>query len=176
MATVSSSKVDMMRRVARLKSLKASRLAFVDTRIPGHEREIYDVIGSGVTEDAKSRPAITDAQDFNLTYIGAKPGNGAALHSHSAGVEVFIPITGTWAVFWGDQGEHEVILEQGDVVSVPPGVMRGFRNTGNAPAYLMAILGGTDAGRVTWSPAVLEKARATGLGLDAAGNLIELPR
>jgi mannose-6-phosphate isomerase-like protein (cupin superfamily) len=167
---------EMMRRVARLKSLKASSQAFVDTRIPGHAREIFDVIGSGVTEDAASRPAITDAKDFNLTYIGAHAGNGAALHSHSAGVEVFIPITGTWVVYWGDRGEHEVRLDQGDVVSVPPGVMRGFRNVGTEYSYLMAILGGSDAGRVSWSPEVLEKARQTGLGLDQNGNLIELKR
>ena len=58
-------------------------------------------------------------------------------------------------------------------ISVPPGVMRGFRNVGSEDAYLMAILGGTDPGRVTWSPDVLEKARRTGLRLDAEGNVIK---
>jgi hypothetical protein len=51
--------------------------------------------------------------------------------------------------------------------------MRGFRNVGSEDAYLMAILGGTDPGRVTWSPDVLEKARRTGLRLDAEGNVIK---
>jgi hypothetical protein len=50
--------------------------------------------------------------------------------------------------------------------------MRGFRNAGNQDGYLMAILGGSDAGRVAWASAVLEKARQTGLELDAQGNLI----
>ena len=164
---------EMTKRVARMKDLKSTSKAFVDTRLPENQREIFDVIGPGVTEDPDSQPAITDAEDFNLTYIGAKPGRGANLHSHSAGVEVFIPMTGTWAVFWGDQGEHEIELDQGDVISVPPDVMRGFRNTGSEYAYLMAILGGTDAGRVTWSPKVLERARKTGLDLDENGNLVE---
>ena len=165
---------EMTKRVARMKDLKSTSKAFVDTRLPENQREIFDVIGPGVTEDPDSQPAITDAEDFNVTYIGAEPGRGANLHSHSAGVEVFIPMTGTWAVFWGDQGEHEIELDQGDVISVPPDVMRGFRNTGGEYAYLMAILGGTDAGRVTWSPKVLERARKTGLDLDENGNLIEI--
>ena len=37
----------------------------------------------------------------------------------------------------------------------------------------MAILEGTDAGRVSWAPQVLEQARQTGLQLDAQGNLVE---
>jgi hypothetical protein len=51
--------------------------------------------------------------------------------------------------------------------------MRGFRNAGKEPALLMAILGGTDAGHVSWAPKVLEQARATGLKLDEQGNLIQ---
>ena len=41
-------------------------------------------------------------------------------------------------------------------------------------AYLMAILGGTDAGKVGWAKSVLERAQETGLGLDDAGNVVEL--
>ena len=52
-------------------------------------------------------------------------------------------------------------------------VMRGFRNVGREDIYLMAILGGTDAGRVTWPSEVLEKARQTGFRLDADGNVIK---
>ena len=95
---------EMVKRVARMKDLKSTSKAFVDTRLPEIQREIFDVIGGGVTEDPGAVPAITDADDFNLTYIGAEPGKGANLHSHSAGVEVFIPITGKWGVFWGDEG------------------------------------------------------------------------
>jgi len=67
---------------------------------------------------------------------------------------------------------QEIVLDQWDVVSVPPGVMRGFRNAGDAGGYLLAVLGGTDAGHVAWAPQVLERAKGTGLGLDAQGNLV----
>ena len=83
-----------------------------------------------------------------------------------------MPLTGRWGVYWGDDGENEVILEQWDVISVPPGVMRGFRNLGSEDSFLLAILGGSDAGHVTWSPKVIEAARQHGAQLDDRGNLV----
>jgi len=166
------SQAEMGKRVARFKELRSSRQAFIDSRIPGHEREIFNVIGRGVTEDASLNPAITDARDFNLTFIQAEPGKGAALHAHTT-VEVFVALSGEWGIYWGDKGENEIILQQWDTVSVPPGVLRGFRNAGTEGAYLMAILGGTDSGRVSWAQQVIEQARQTGLQLDEQGNLIQ---
>ena len=163
---------EMAERVARFDKLQVSPQAFVDTRLPGHERDIFNVIGKGVTEDSSLKPAIGDAQGFNVTYTSAEPGNGAALHAHPT-VEVFIPMSGKWSVFWGDEGEEEVILGPWDVISVPVGVMRGFRNVGDSHAYLMAIIGGSDAGKVTWAESVLRQANESGLALDAQGNLVE---
>ena len=53
---------DMLSRLARFKELEVSAQAFVDTRIPEYQRDIYNVIGRGVTEDADLAPAITDAR------------------------------------------------------------------------------------------------------------------
>lgn len=170
MASRRISRVEMVKRVARFKALRSSSRAFVDTLIPGHEREIYNVIGRGVTEDATLDPAITAAEDFNMTLVKAGPGKGAALHSHAT-VEVFMPLTGEWMVYWGDEGEEEIILGRWDVISVPAGVMRGFRNVGREDHYLLALQGGTDAGRVMWAPQVMERAKGTGLALDESGNL-----
>ena len=78
MANLQVSKEEMLGRVARFKQLRPSEQAFVDSKIPGHERLIYNVIGKGVTEDPALKPAITDARDFNLTYVKAEPGKGAA--------------------------------------------------------------------------------------------------
>lgn len=174
MGNVQISPNEMGKRVARFTQLKPSPRAFVDSLLPGHEREIFNVIGRGVTEDASLNPAISDARDFNLTLVHAHPDKGAALHAHPT-VEVFMPLSGRWIVSWGDHGENEITLEQWDVISVPPGVMRGFRNAGSEPGYLLAILGGTDAGRVAWAPQVLERARQTGLRLDEHGNLVTAP-
>jgi uncharacterized RmlC-like cupin family protein len=162
-------------RVARFKNLKPSPRAFLDTAIPGFERLIYNVIGRGVTEDASLAPAITDARDFNMTLVKKAPGNRVGLHDHPT-VEVFMALTGRWGVYWGDAAENEVTLEQWDVISVPPGVMRGFRNLGTEDAYLLALLGGSDSGHVEWSPKVVETARQHGVELDERGNVTTVNR
>jgi uncharacterized RmlC-like cupin family protein len=86
---------------------------------------------------------------------------------------VFIAMSGRWAVYWGDDGEQEIELDPWDVVSVPVGVMRGFRNIGDSHAFLMAIIGGTDSGKVGWAKSVLDRAAETGLALDEAGTRVE---
>ena len=172
MADVVVSMDEMKNRYAKFGDLKPSKQAFVDTRLPEHERDIFNVIGDGVTEDPDLKPAINAVEGFNVTYVGADPGKGAALHAHTT-VEVFYAMSGRWAVFWGDEGENEIELDTFDMVSVPVGVLRGFRNIGDEHAHLMAILCGQDAGKVSWAPSVLEKAEETGLSLDSAGNIIE---
>lgn len=161
---------EMLRRVARFEELQPNTQAFIDSQLPGHERENFRIIGLGVSEDPSHRAAITHPHDFNIGGIKAGPGKGAALHSHPT-VEVFIPFSGRWAVYWGDDGENEVVLGPLDTISVPPGVMRGFRNVSDDEAFLLTIIGGADPGRVTWSPGVLEQAAQRGVYLDERGNL-----
>lgn len=160
---------DMERNVARFNNQKSSAQAFLDTRIAGHEREIFSIIGNGVQEDASMQPQIA-AQDFHLAMIRSAPGKGAALHSHLT-QEVFMPVTGRWSIYWGPQGEKEVILEPYDVISVPVHVMRGFRNVGADTAMMLAVVGGHDPGRVGWPASMQDAARAAGLVLDSDGNL-----
>jgi hypothetical protein len=101
MGNLQVSKEEMLKRVARFKQVAPSEYAFVDSKIPGHERLIYNVIGGGVTEDPSHTPAIEDARDFNVTFVKAEPGKGAALHSGTT-VEVFTPLSGRWAIIWAD--------------------------------------------------------------------------
>lgn len=163
---------EMEQYVARFTDQKSSAEAFVDTRIPGHERDIYSIIGAGVVEDADMQAPI-EAQDFHLALARCEPGKGAALHSHLT-QEVFMPLNGRWSIFWGEDGEKEVVLEPYDVVSVPIHIMRGFRNVGNETAMLLAIVGGNDPGHVGWADSVIKMARAAGIELDDAGNLREV--
>ena len=46
-----------------------------------------------------------------------------------------------------------------------------LRNAGAEDGFLLAILGGSNSGHVTWSPKVLETARQHGRELDTKGNL-----
>ena len=160
--------------VARANAVKGSDLAFLDQRIPAYEREIIDMVGMGVTENAALKPKVkAGAHGFSITYVRAPKGKGAALHRHAT-EEVFIPVKGRWQVFWLDgEAERTLDLDEGDVVNVPIGIYRGFRNLSDRPdALLMAIIGGPDAGKVDWHPSVLAEARTTGLSVDDDGNLI----
>ncbi len=160
--------------VARANNARGMEPAFLDQRIPRYEREIINMVGMGVTENAALRPNVTTgAAGFSVTYVRAKSGKGAALHRHAT-EEVFIPVKGPWQVFWleGDE-ERTVDLDEGDVVNVPIGIYRGFRSLSDRPdALLMAIVGGPDAGKVDWHPSVLAEARSTGLSVDDDGNLV----
>lgn len=158
-------------RVARFRELEGNEGLFIDTVIPGHARTIWSMIGPNVGEDRGQRPAIPP-EDFHLAVVRAAPGNGSGLHTHTT-VEVFMALTGRWSIFYGDEGEQEVVLDPWDVCSVPAGVWRGFRNAGDEEAHLLALVGGTDAGRLTWAPSVLEEAARHGRTLDAAGYLAD---
>jgi mannose-6-phosphate isomerase-like protein (cupin superfamily) len=162
---------EMSAHVARFRQLTSTSKSFIDTRIPGHERDIYTIIGGSTLEDPDVRPCIP-AQDFHLSVIRADPGKGAALHSHLT-QEVFMPLTGRWAIYWGPKGERELVLEPYDVISVPVGIMRGFRNAGDENALLLAIVGGHDPGKVGWPESMKAMARAAGLELTEDGNFKE---
>jgi quercetin dioxygenase-like cupin family protein len=155
-------------------SAKGSNLAFLDQRLPAYEREIINMVGMGVTENAALRPHVkAGAAGFSITYVRAPKGKGAALHRHAT-EEVFLPIHGRWQVFWleGDE-ERTLDLDEGDLCNVPIGIFRGFRNVSDDPdALLIAIVGGPDAGKVDWHPSVMTEARKTGLSVDDDGNLI----
>ena len=102
---------------------------------------------------------------FEVSHLGAL---GAGILSFLS--PCVLPLVPPYLCFIGG-----VSLEQmtDDSEELPPGVMRGFRNVGDEHGILMAILGGTDTGKVTWSPSVLMRARASGLDLDDDGNIVE---
>lgn len=172
--------VEQMERqnVARLAAMQGSELAFLDQRVPGYQREIINIIGMGVVEnmgDPALKPKIqAPAHGFAVTYVRNTPkGHGAALHRHPT-EEVFIAAKGPWEVFWleGDS-ERAVTLQPGDIINVPIGIYRGFRNASDdAEATLIAVVGGPDPGKVDWHPSVIEAARKTGLSVDDEGRLI----
>jgi quercetin dioxygenase-like cupin family protein len=164
--------------VARLGAMQGSDLAFLDQRVPGYQREIINVIGMGVVENMKDprlAPKIkAGAHGFAVTYVRSTPkGHGAALHRHPT-EEVFIALKGPWEVFWLEgEAERVVTLQPGDIVNVPIGVYRGFRNgSGDPEATLIALVGGPDPGKVDWHPSVIDAARKTGLAVDDEGHLL----
>ncbi|GAB5469917.1 MAG: hypothetical protein Kilf2KO_29470 [Rhodospirillales bacterium] len=155
-------------RIARRGDLKPYPESFIDTVIPRYERDLYSIIGKSVFEDPEMQPAIKVEHPFSVSIIKVDPGKGAGLHAHNT-EEVFIPINGKLAVFWGDEAENEVVLGPMDTVTVPIHVMRGFRNADDKTIEVIAIVGGDGGGRLTWHEELIEEAKAHGGHLDETG-------
>ena len=160
-------------RVARFKNLKKFNVAFVDSLLPEHKKKNLKVIGRGVVEDPRMNPPIAADHGFTVAFITCDPNTGAGLHSHET-TEVFMPLNGSLIVYWGDDGEEELLLEPWDTISVPECVMRGFRNPNDEEVVILAMVGQQDGGGpVTWHPDILERAKATGLAVED-GKLVRM--
>jgi hypothetical protein len=149
----------MMKRVARFSKLKGFDGGLPDSRMPGCERILYNVIGfqpprtarggkqSPVGAEASRLAAIKIREGFNLGYCRALPGRGPMLHNHDTN-ETFIAMTGTWRASWqNEKGRLEhVDLKPLDVISFPPGASRRFMNVTRGPknkySVLMFVIGG----------------------------------
>jgi hypothetical protein len=57
----------------------------------------------------KAAPAIPGDHGFTVAFNKVQPGKGAPLHSHTV-VEVFVPLSGRWKFFWGEEGNGEAEL------------------------------------------------------------------
>lgn len=150
---------EMEARVARFGRLVPTD-DYVDARIPGCERTTWRVLG-------EPPAAPLAAEHFHLNIVRCAPGKAAPLHSHLT-QEVFVALTGEWEVFWGPQGARALRLAPYDVVSIPPGLSRGFRNVGSEDALLMGMAGGSDPGNIDWPPSVRAAAAAADVTLPAS--------
>ncbi len=157
--------------VARYDDVKPSPAFFLDTALPEFERDVKNVIGAAAGEDPSTSPAIAAPAGVNFNYIVTEAGKGSALHDHPVW-EIFVPVNGRWSIFWDEDDPQEVELGPLDVISVPPGVMRGFRNIGDETSILIAMLGGNEVGAVTWAQSLLDGVGEKGIRLDEDGNIV----
>ncbi len=175
---VSISRAEMMKRVARFNELKGSDGGLPDSKMPGSERKLYNVIGfqppqsadaavvSPVGDDAARLAAIKITEGFNLGYCRALPGHGPMMHNHDT-TETFIAITGQWRCSWeSDSGVEDVELQPLDVVSFPPGVPRRFENItagdSQTESVLMFVITG-DAPQAEFTTAAMQQIEAAGV-------------
>lgn len=166
--------MSLRERLVKYEDLVPCRNAFIDTRSPGSERkENFTVIGPGVAENPEQHVHIRLPHGFNIGGARQPPGCLNSQHSHLT-AEVFLVHSGTWAFRSGvDARDGEVVMREGDVISLPTDVFRGFENVGTDVGYLYAILGGDDPGRVLWAPQVFDLAASHGLVLLEDGSLVD---
>ncbi|SFJ30354.1 cupin domain-containing protein [Thermoflavimicrobium dichotomicum] len=129
---------DVYKRVIRRQDVKANWDAF-----PDFKKATYRYIGTLASKDTSIPPVLMDSE-ISLGIIEAGPGPQAALHNHEV-EEIFMPLEGLWEFFWGPNGEERVTLGPLDVITVPPGVLRGFNNVGGTTGRLLVLQSSAEA-------------------------------
>ncbi len=169
---VPSTEVD--RRTIRRSDWVAENAAFIDCRTPGSDRKSnYAFIGPGVSQNAKQFINLSEPHGYNVGAAGMPNGVNNNLHLHFT-AEVFINFGGTFRIRWGVDGKDgEYLSRDGDVISVPSWIFRGFTNQGPDEGLLLTILGQDVTGGIIWGPSVLKEAESYGLHLTADNRLID---
>jgi quercetin dioxygenase-like cupin family protein len=174
MTTLSQSQADA-RRIRRSDYVSCT-VAFIDCKKPGsHLKENYSIIGPGVTSSSDQVINLPEAHGFNIGAAAMPNGITNNLHIHFT-AEVFIVQEGEWTFRWGSNGENEFVGREGDIVSVPTWIFRGFTNSGPDDGWLFTVLGGDNTGGVIFHPDIIREAADYGLYISADNTLIDTSR
>jgi mannose-6-phosphate isomerase-like protein (cupin superfamily) len=168
---------EVARRTVRRTDWVPCTAAFIDCRTPGSDRkDNYSFIGPGVSQSADQFVNLREPHGFQLGAAGMPHGTTNSLHLHFT-AEVFVNFGGDYQLRWGADGtQGEYRSGDGDVVSVPTWIFRGFTNVGDDDGILLTVLGRDDTGGIIWGPSVLREAAGHGLHLTADGRLIDTVR
>jgi mannose-6-phosphate isomerase-like protein (cupin superfamily) len=158
-------------------SLRYSTEAFIDYCLdecqPKHN---YALIGPGVSQNPNQPVSLREKHGFQVGGVRVPHGKVNTPHMHFT-CEVFICVAGNWRVQWGFNPEAlGADIGQGDLVSVPTWLYRGFTNTGADDGFLFTALGGDDTGGILWSAATLDAAAAQGVYLTENYRIVDTRR
>ena len=92
---------------------------------------------SGVSQSTQQFVNLTEPHGFSLGAAGMPRGTTNSLHLHFT-AEVFINFGGEFRLRWGADGSQgEYVSTDGDVISVPTWIFRGFTNEGPDDGILL---------------------------------------
>lgn len=119
-------------------------------------KSIYLLMAPEGAGGANAAPAVRGAPGLTVNLCECPPGNGPMLHAHQRTRETFLCLRGRFEVCWGDHGEHRTVLEEFDMIAVPPNVSRAFTNVSQGTAFLLVMIqgGNDDLSDVAYSPEV----------------------
>ena len=148
-------------------------VAFIDCKKPGsHLKENYSIIGPGVSSSNDQVVNLPEPHGFNVGAAAMPSGITNNLHIHFT-AEVFVVQKGSWTFRWGAHGEHSFEASEGDVLSVPTWIFRGFTNTGTDDGWIFTMLGGDNTGGVVFHPDIMIEAAEYGLFISKNNTLID---
>jgi uncharacterized RmlC-like cupin family protein len=137
----------MEARVARFNKLQTyQRQNFESHGIPAGAvekitaRRVYPVMAPAEYQGRSAGAPVKGPRGLVVSIAECEPGNGPGLHRHLNTVENFLCLSGRFEIAWGDHGEHKLVLEPLDMISVPRGENRSFRNVSGETARLLVMI------------------------------------
>ena len=158
-------------------SLRYTTEAFVDYCIPECTPKYnYALIGPGVSQNPNQPINLREPHGFQVGAVSMPHGKTNPAHMHFT-CEVFICVRGNWRVRWGFNPEDlHAEIGEGDIVSVPTWIYRGFTNVGVDDGFMFTALGGDHTGGVLWGPTTLAAAAERGVRLTEDYRIVDASR
>lgn len=103
-------------------------------------RRVYPVMAPADYQGRSAGAPVKGPRGLIVSIAECEPGNGPGLHRHHNTVENFFCLSGRFEISWGEEGEHKLILEPLDMVSVPRGENRKFFNISNELGRLLVMI------------------------------------
>ena len=103
-------------------------------------RRVYPVMAPADYQGRSAGAPVKGPRGLIVSIAECEPGNGPGLHRHLNTVENFLCLCGRFEIAWGDHGEHKLVLEPLDMISVPRGENRSFRNVSSETARLLVMI------------------------------------
>jgi mannose-6-phosphate isomerase-like protein (cupin superfamily) len=168
------SEEDIKERFIPFDSLRYTTEAFIDYCIPECSPKYnYALIGPGVSQNPKQPVSLREKHGFQVGGISMPHGKTNPAHMHFT-AEVFICFKGDWQMQWGfNPGVHTADVGEGDVLTVPPWIYRGFKNIGVDDGFMFTGLGRDSTGGILWGPSTLQAASAQGVHLTEDYQIID---
>ena len=103
-------------------------------------RRVYPVMAPADYQGRSAGAPVKGPRGLIVSIAECEPGNGPGLHRHLNTVENFLCLCGRFEIAWGDHGEHTLVLGPLDMISVPRGENRSFRDVSNEIGRLLVMI------------------------------------
>jgi mannose-6-phosphate isomerase-like protein (cupin superfamily) len=103
-------------------------------------RGVYPVMAPADYQGRSAGAPVKGPRGLIVSIAECEPGNGPGLHRHLNTVENFMCLSGRFEIAWGERGEHTLVLEPLDMISVPRGENRSFRSVSSEPGRLLVMI------------------------------------
>ena len=160
MKTIDIGPDGMAPHIARFDALQPTKGNYEALGIPTEAYEmltaktLYTLLAPGDAAGSHQFTAVKGPPGLSITIAECPPGDGPMLHAHMETHEIFFCLKGRFELLWGDEGQHRDVLEQYDMVNVPLGVSRAFRNITDENALLFVVIQGTNQNDIGYAKSI----------------------